>query len=273
MRAAVRDNVLSPDGIPIAYEVHGAGMPALVFIHGWSCDRSYWDAQVDPFAQTHQVVAIDLGGHGESGLARKKWTIESFGADAVAVVDKLGLGRMVLVGHSMGGDVILEAARLLPGRIQGLVWVDVYKKLDHPRAHEAIQKMVASFRADFAPNARAFVRGMFPSNADPSLVERVVSDISAAPPIVALAAAESAWNYRPEPILKELGLPLVAINPDHPPTDVESMRRYGIEVVLASGVGHFPMMENPEGFNELLAQVIRLFGVEEESTLGRDPSI
>ena len=273
MKAAVRDNVLSADGIPIAYEAHGAGMPALVFIHGWSCDRSYWDAQVEPFAQTHQVVAIDLGGHGESGLGREKWTIESFGADVVAVVDKLSLARMVLVGHSMGGDVILEAARLHPGRIQGLVWVDVYKKLDHPRALEAIQEMLASLRADFAPTARAFVRGMFPANADPSLVERVVSDMSAAPPDVAVAAAESAWSYRPEPALKELGLPLVAINPDHPPTDVESMNRYGVEVVFASGVGHFPMMEHPEGFNQLLARVIQQFEHEEGSTLGRDPSI
>ena len=76
-----------------------------------------------------KVVSIDLAGHGESGLERKSWTIEAFGGDVAAVVKKLGLKRVILIGHSMGGDVIAEAARQLPGQTVGLIMVDTYKKL------------------------------------------------------------------------------------------------------------------------------------------------
>ena len=57
---------ISSDGVDIHYEVYGKGEPTLVFIHGWSCDRSYWRAQVEYFAKQYQVITIDLAGHGES---------------------------------------------------------------------------------------------------------------------------------------------------------------------------------------------------------------
>jgi pimeloyl-ACP methyl ester carboxylesterase len=82
--------------------VHGEGALVLVFVHGWSCDRSYWKGQLEPFSQHYKVVAIDLAGHGASGKERKNYTIESFGADVAAVVNKLNLQHIILIGHSMG---------------------------------------------------------------------------------------------------------------------------------------------------------------------------
>src|SRR5678815_2468104 len=83
----VRDTaevVTSADGIRIAFEVHGEGAPALVFVHGWSCNRSYWREQLQPFSKQFKVVAVDLAGHGESGLGRTSWTIAAFGGDVAA---------------------------------------------------------------------------------------------------------------------------------------------------------------------------------------------
>jgi pimeloyl-ACP methyl ester carboxylesterase len=255
------DVVTSADGIRIAYETHGEGTAALVFVHGWSCDRSYWNGQLQPFSRQFKVIAIDLAGHGESGLGREAWTMEAFGGDVAAVVKELGLERIILIGHSMGGDVIVAAARRLPGRVAGLVWVDTYKQLETQRTPEQVQAFVAPFRADFVEKTRAFVRGMFPPSADRSLVERVAVDMSAAPPAVALEAMASAINFDREipGALKELKLPVVAINPDTPPTDIASMERHGVEVVVMSGVGHFLMMEDPERFNPLLRTVIDKF--------------
>jgi pimeloyl-ACP methyl ester carboxylesterase len=95
----------SRDGIPLAFEVHGVGTPSLVFVHGWSCHRGCWRGQVGPLAGRYQTVAVDLAGHGESGVGRRAWTMAAFGEDIVAVVEQLGLGEVVLIGHSMGGDV------------------------------------------------------------------------------------------------------------------------------------------------------------------------
>src|SRR5262245_7744994 len=111
------DVTLSVDGVPIHYDVQGDGLPALVFIHGWSCDRSYWRKQMKYFAPRYTVVAIDLGGHGDSGLNRETWTTPAFGEDVVAVVETLGLTQVVLIGHSMGGAVSVEAAQRIPARV------------------------------------------------------------------------------------------------------------------------------------------------------------
>ena len=255
----VEGRAVSADGISLAFEVLGAGTPTLVFVHGWSCDRRYWKGQLDEFAERHQVVAVDLAGHGQSGAGRVAWTMRSFADDVVAVADELRLDRMILIGHSMGGDVIVEAARRLPGRVAGLVWVDVYRTLREPRSDEDLELFLAPFRSDFVATTRDFVREMFVPSSDPELVEWVAADMAAAPPHIALSSLEHARTFLPEVIqgLREIRLPMVAINPDNEPTDVEALRRHGVGTVLMPGVGHFLFLEDPPRFNRLLGETIR----------------
>lgn len=243
----------------IAYETFGKGPTALVFVHGWSCDKSYWKAQIEHFSKLYQVVNVDPGGHGESGPGRKDWSISSFGADVAAVVKHLRLERVILIGHSMGGDVIADAALLLPGRITGLIMVDVYKKLGPGKPIEWIDSFVADFSVDFAPKVQKFVRSMFLPNSDPSLVEFVAKDMSSAPPAVALSAMRSSFTHSRQIThdFEHLKLPVIALNPDNEPTDVESMRNHGVDVMIMPGVGHFLMMEDPKRFNELLGTAMK----------------
>jgi pimeloyl-ACP methyl ester carboxylesterase len=99
---------------------------------------------------------------------------------------------------------------------------------------------------------------MFVPNSDTTLVERVAADMSSAPPAVALEALESAFNYSRKITnsLQELKLPVIAINSDNAPTDIPSMERYGVQVMIMPGVGHFVMLEDPETFNRLLRTAI-----------------
>ena len=249
----------SIDGVPITYEVHGKGALALIFVHGWSCDRSYWKGQLEPFSHRYKVVAIDLAGHGASGIERKNYTIESFGADVATVINKLNLPSVILIGHSMGGDVIADAARQLRrDRIEGLVMVETYNKLGAGRTPKQVEAFIAKFRTDFKDSAHSFVRSMFSSNADTALVERVANDMASAPPAIALSALESAFSYSREitKTLLEIKLPVTAINSGNAPTDTASMQRYGVQVVVMHGLGHFLMMEDPKQFNDVLEGVI-----------------
>lgn len=176
-------------------------------------------------------------GTATSGLGREAWTIEAFGGDVAAVVEELDLEQVILMGHSMGGDVIIEAARRLPGRVQGLVWLDTYRQPGNPSTPEQIETFLAPFHADFEETTRKFVRGLFPPDAEESLVESVAADMEAAPKTVALGALESSFSYSrtvTQP-LQELDAPVVAINAEDPPTDIESMERYGVAVVLMPG--------------------------------------
>ena len=108
--ASEPDNVVvSSDGVKISFDVQGEGEPALVFVHGWSNNRSMWDAQVAHFSEKYKVITVDLPGFGESGNNRQIWTMSLFGQDVAAVVNKLGLKQVVLVGFSMGAPVVIEA--------------------------------------------------------------------------------------------------------------------------------------------------------------------
>jgi pimeloyl-ACP methyl ester carboxylesterase len=246
------------DGIPVAFEAHGAGTPTLVFIHGWSCDRRYWHGQLGPLAARYQTVAVDLAGHGESGVGRRAWTMAAFGEDVAAVVAKLGVGEVVLIGHSMGGDVIVEAARRLGDRVAGLVWVDTYSTLGEPQTDDEVEAFLAPFREDFVTATQAMVRRLFTPDADAELVAWVASEMSAAPPEIAINALQSAVSNDRGVLagLRQLSAPVVAINPDARPTDTQALRSHGVKTVLVSGVGHFLMMEDPDRFNRLLGEVI-----------------
>ena len=249
---------MSADGVPVQFEVESGDGPPLVFVHGWSCDRTYWSHQLSSFAARHQVVTIDLAGHGESGTGRTSWTMPAFGGDVVAVIQKLELRAPVLVGHSMGGDVIVEAALAVPVGASGLVWVDTYSSLGEPRTQAELEEFMSPFRDDFVAATRDFVRQTLMPGADQKLAEWVAADMSSAPPEIALDALRHAIGNAAAVLsgLERLTAPVVAINPDHRPTDVESLRRHGVKVVLMSGVGHFPMLEDPDTFNRVLGETI-----------------
>jgi pimeloyl-ACP methyl ester carboxylesterase len=254
----MRGTTPSADGVAIVFEDRGHGPDCVVLVHGWSCDRSYWDAQVATLAECRRVVTIDLAGHGESGRDRAAWTIASFAQDVVAVVNALALERMVLVGHSMGGDVIVEAAHALPGRVAGLVWIDVYRTLDRPATADEIESWLEAFGKDFAGTTRSFVRSMFPAGADPALVRRVSEGMAGAPPDIAIPVARAARNFGREmpAALARLDLPACSIQPDDGEPDDGSLARHGIRVERLGGVGHFPMLEAPAAFNAALGRVV-----------------
>jgi len=250
--------VKSADGMTIAYEVHGAGEFAVVLVHGWSCDRSYFQQQIDVLSKKYRVVSLDLAGHGQSSMGRKNWTIASFGEDVAAVVRKLGLKRVVLVGHSMGGDVVVAAAQLLKGRVAGLVWLEDYKEIGPVRSEESIEKFSAKLRADYPAVTDRVARNLFRPNTDQALVNRIARDMASAPPEVAIPSLESSFRYAREipGALAALKLPVIAINGDRGMTDAASLAKHGVKTVVMVGTGHFLMIENPARFNPILISAI-----------------
>jgi len=179
--------VFSQDGTAISYEIFGTGEPTLVFVHGWSCDARYWRAQVPVFSKKHRVVVLDLAGHGHSEMSRTKYTMESFGEDVRTVTESTGSHSVILIGHSMGGSVIAEAARLMPSRVIGLIGIDTLENIEYPMTPAELQKMIAPLQKNFRTESRQFVGEMIAPETDQQLREWILSDISAAPPIVGIS--------------------------------------------------------------------------------------
>ncbi|HWV90034.1 MAG TPA: alpha/beta hydrolase, partial [Burkholderiales bacterium] len=102
----------------------GRGAPPLVFVHGFACAHTDWKFQLEQFKKTHEVVACDLRGHGATPGRPHECSIEHYGGDVAALVNNLELRNAFLIGHSMGCRVVLEAARLVPKRVAGVVLID-----------------------------------------------------------------------------------------------------------------------------------------------------
>src|SRR4249919_938427 len=98
------------DGVKLFYADAGAGDPPFVFVHGWTCDHSYFAPQFEHFRPAHRVLALDLRGHGESDAPDQDYTIGAFADDVAALCMQADVVRPVVVGHSMGGAVVLELA-------------------------------------------------------------------------------------------------------------------------------------------------------------------
>ena len=254
--------VPSADGVPIGYEVRGHGPTTLVFVHGWSCDRSYWRHQMDSLQGEYRVIALDLAGHGASGKNRTNWSIANFANDVAAVVRATDAKDVVIVGHSLGGPVALEAGLLLPERVIGVVGAEAFYDA---WADPGFGKLVDGLRADFQNSTRGFVRkAMFLPTSPAPLADSIAGDMAAAPPEIALPAIDSllAWSRDRETaaaaaLQAPTGLILVA-GGSAGTTRFQRARkaRPGLGVAEVPGTGHFLMLEVPGAFNARLREML-----------------
>jgi len=252
--------VNASDGIPIHYSVAGKGEPALVFIHCWGCNRNFWDNQVAEFSKTNRVVTIDMPGHGESGSGRKNWSIESYGDDVKTVVTNLGLKRVVLVGSSMGGPIALEAAKRMPDNVVAIVPVDSLQNVEQTLTAEQLDGVIKQMTADYKNATTGLLNQFFFSANTPEAVKtRVINEAISRQPETAVAILKGIFAYTPGPTLKEIKVPIKAINADLNPTNLEINRKYApqFDAVIIKGTGHYPMLEDPARFNQMLAEILK----------------
>ncbi len=253
--------VLSGDGVHIEYHVYGKGDPAVILIHGWACDGNYWHAQLADLKAKYTTVTVDLAGHGASGRNRTDWSMGNFGEDVAAVARQLQNAKIVLVGHSMGAPVALEAVRRIGDRVIGIIAVDSLKTIGEPLPTEQqIERIVKPFREDFIGHMRGFVtKVLFAPDADPTLVQKVAYDMALEPPEIAVPAMESLWRMDYAQVLPEIHVPVVAIDSSlPPPVDQARIRKFipGFKAITIEHSSHFLMMEAPERFNPVLLREI-----------------
>ncbi|MGV1100752.1 alpha/beta fold hydrolase [Thiovibrio sp. JS02] len=250
--------VNSADGSAISYGVRGRGDVAIVFIHCWTCNHEFWQPQIEYFAENHRVAWLDLAGHGASGSNRRLYTMEAFGQDVAAVVTAMGNEQVILVGHSMGGPVAVEAAKLLGDRVMGIVGVDTFytPSAIHTLTEEQAAGFIKPFAENFAGATEQMVRSMFPPNADPAVVDSILKRICAANQEMGLSAMQEIFRWHAANVPATLDRFADRLrNINGAPTGQETPLHQS--VVLIPGVGHFVAQEKPDAFNKALDAIIR----------------
>jgi sigma-B regulation protein RsbQ len=251
---------LTPDSVHIDYRVWGTGEPAVVLIHGWACNANYWTAQIEALKSKYTVVAVNLAGHGASERNRTDWSLGNYGEDVATVVRQLKNRQVILVGHSMGADVALEASRRIGDRVIGIIAVDSLKTIGlPPMRRQEIDRQLAPFRDHFIEATRDYVtKEMFAKGADPAFVQKVAYDMSREPPQIAIPSMQSLLTRDFTTLLPDIHVPVLAINSDLSPTDEARIGKYlpGFKADVLDHTGHFLMMEVPQRFNPVLLKDI-----------------
>ncbi len=257
----------------IHHVVTGNGPRPIVFVHGFSCALSDWDAQVAYFSPHHRTVAVDLPGHGQSPAEPRECSMERYGADVAEVMRALDLPPAILVGHSMGCRVVTEAALQAPERTAGLILVD---------GSQFAPAMEATLRARFAePDghrtlAASMFTEMFTAKSDPAVVEAVRERALAMPGDVAGKVLLDLWRYdvhRFEGSLAALRVPVMAIQTtysnekrerrslaDGQTTPFLEMLRSRVPAALVEIIpdtGHFPQLDEAARTNEIMESFLR----------------
>jgi pimeloyl-ACP methyl ester carboxylesterase len=183
----------------------------------------------------------------------------AFGEDVAAVVNAVGGNKIVLVGHSMGGPVSIEAANLLGDKVVGVVGVDTFfTPFEYPTSEEKIEEFVAPFKKDFAGTSEQMVRSMFVPEADPTIVESLVKEFSGADQQMGISGMYEIfrWSGKNSPdTLEKYGKKLRNIN--GAPKGDETALHEG--VMLIPGVGHFVAQVKPDEFNQALNVIVQEF--------------
>jgi pimeloyl-ACP methyl ester carboxylesterase len=258
-KQATIQTVRSADDSPISFAVQGTGEPTIVFVHCWTCDHQFWKHQIAYFSKKYKVVGLDLAGHGLSGSMRSDYTMAAFGQDVAAVVNQVGGHRVVLVGHSMGGPVAIEAAKILGDKVVAIVGVDTfYTPFELPKSEVKIEGFLKPFKKDFVGTSQQMVQSMFTPNVDPELKASIVKQFPGAKPEIGISAMYELirWNAQNAPAcLESYSDKLWNINAA--PTGNETALHKN--VTLIPGVGHFIPQVKPEEFNAALSKIIRAY--------------
>jgi pimeloyl-ACP methyl ester carboxylesterase len=247
----------------------GKGAPPFVFVHGFACAHEDWRAQTEHFSKNHLVLACDLRGHGRTPGAPGECSIERFGADVAELLGTLD-APAVLVGHSMGCRVVLEANRLVPQRVAALGLVDG-SRMGAGDPHQAGEAMrVAIEFAGFKTFADALFRQMFVEPSAPHAVP-IIDRAKRLPADVGTALFPSMARWDAGTFISAVAAvrcPLLAIQstsmsperkrtpmrPGHTSPWLELLREQvaGARIEILPGLGHFPQIEAPDRVNALL---------------------
>lgn len=246
----------------ISYFDNEKGNPTLVFIHGSFINKEYFERQISYFSPNYRVIALDLAGHGNSTRDGDDWTTKRFGTDVSELIEKLSLKNVILIGHSLGGDIMLEAVHNNPASIIGIIAIDYFKNINFKLPKEIINQIISNLQTDFASTSEQYVKEMLiTGDTEDEIARKVSHDYRNMDPEIGIAMTNDLLNCpeRKMELLKGLRHKLYLINVDYFPTNENELEKIlgdNYELMSLEGTCHYPMLENPDRLNELLEKTI-----------------
>jgi len=252
---------LTRNGVKLAYDEAGSGSPPIVFVHGWTCDHTYFAPQQQHFAKRHRTVAVDLRGHGASDKPQGSYALSGFADDVVWLCNELGVKKPIVVGHSMGGMTALELAVRHPDAAAAIVVCD--SPMAMPAALAAnLADLTTQLRSpNWRPVHRAFISdALFNAADDPKRKEKILADMTSAPDHVTLGCWEGIVGADMDGDLRKVKVPFLYLAAEPQLADIAKLRELCPHVVVGQtvGAGHFHQLEVPDQVNSMIERFLAI---------------
>lgn len=250
----------SSDGVLIHYQISGENFDTtLLFVHGWLGNSNWWINQSQFFSKQFNVVQIDLGGHGKSDKLRENWTAQQYADDIKSVVGQLNCKNVILIGHSMSGAFVLLASIGLP-TIKSIVLIDTLHDLDQFMDHQHQGDLMFSYyRKDFKFAVENILpQYLFVEDTPITIIQQLQTEFLENDSEFAINALKPLYGMDVLETAKKVNIPVRSINSNTQSTQLGNNRKYfnDYDFSIIKDTGHYPMLEKPEEFNEVLKRVL-----------------
>jgi len=247
----------------------GTEDPPILFVHGYSCDSHDWMWQLPHFTESHRVIAVDLRGHGRSGVPDKDFDARTLADDLAGLIGQLGCGPVVAVGHSLGGVVVSALAVEHPSLVQAVVSVDPGYLIP-----DEFQPMIEALLEGLEDDPVSTVQGLLGTSsytpASPTYLKSWhMRRIAGVPPhvlrdtgVALFETGSLAYREVSEEYLQRRECPVLAIYaaPDRAALEATLLTQPHSEAIAWDGSGHWLHQERPDDFNRLVDSWIASLG-------------
>ena len=241
----------------------GSGGPPMLFCHGFSCDSHDWSWQLPYFAQEHRVIALDIRGHGRSSVPDKGYEPRQFAADIAGLLDQLGTGPVVAVGHSLGGAIVSALAVEHPALVAAVVSVDPGYLLAE-EVRPIVEGMTKSLESgDPIEGSQTFLSASYSPASPPALKTWHMRRIAGTPgpvltqTLAGLFVGPDSLGFRSTsvPYLSRRECPVLALytDPDRAAFEASIFADPRSKSYAWAGSGHWLHQERPDEFNHLVS--------------------
>lgn len=262
MRRGFAVSTIERDGVKLGYEESGSGDPPLLLVHGWSGNRWFMHEQAAHFAADHRVVSVDLRGHGESDAPEQEYTIEGFADDLAWMIGELGLDHPIVVGHSMGGTVVVQLAASRGNLLGGIVLLDPTARSmiePAPERVEAGKGVFARIQSDLNATRMALIDRFFLPGHDASVREAVQEQSKLAPDHVVVNSFGNRLQWDGKTAAQQVTVPTLHIASEGPWANQASTISRAIEHSVnrkTDDAGHLFLLEIPDQVNAMIQEFI-----------------
>ncbi len=263
------------DGVRLGYEVFGSGDPAVLLMPTWTIIHSrFWKMQVPYLSRRHRVITYDGPGNGRSDRITDpgRYALDSYAADAAAVLDACEVDRAVLAGLSLGAAYSIRFATLYPERALGLVLIGSSLPLVPPLPERAAvlaakfephvpdpqgweKYNVSSWHEDYPGFAEFFFSQCFsePHSTKPQ-EDSVGWALETSPDVLEAEARKPPWPGDPAELVGSVECPVLVLHGTRDrispyETAVEAARLTRGTLVTMEGSGHIPNVRDPVAVN------------------------